>query len=432
MKKISQLPAGHALTGTEMVPLVQDGQTRQVPAGYFGGGSSAPEITFPAHSSLTVADVGKLVMNAGGLARVAQKAPSLPGQAGKWTLSVQTPKAPQQAEFSFRFLQGQSIVDGHTFSLFGITFTFRNSPTQPYDIQIGSTDAETGMLLTEKLAGTDDKAFLLVKSEDLEGETIHTLRAGSSYPGTLGDYPNFTSGTGAFTLISQTINGKNNDLDFINQFVLSYGKNDNDNHYSGNITLGQILHMVTATQGTLIGTYRWPATVAEMLENLRLFLSAEPTFGFIFSVTPGIRLEINELTIPQGSNGAAYLEISPSTPVPVSLNTLEESQGSQTGFVIHPVLGVLKGLDGSGLARLDSGRLFKVRLADDSEPVVFDPEIPVKMEHRMLIATDNGEVTAESNESDEETLFTNGVFLAMEEAAPGNELLVEWIKMIGH
>lgn len=417
-----------------MVPIVQDSETRRVPASYFmGTGGNASAISFQAHGSLNNSHTGKLVMNMGGQARLAQRSTATAGIAGRWKILMEPPVAPRQAEFQLKFLYGESPADGQTFSIWGQTFTFRDTATETYDIQIGSDDADTSSNIFLKFNTLGGYILIQVNNETVSDGRIYTLRAGQYFPGESGNALNFSSGTGAFTLVGQTLTGKNNDLDNVGKTLFTVSKYSNGNSYTHDITLGHVLHDPTSAYGIRYGNYRWPATAAYMLGNLHLYLAADTSFQSNFSHdwNNDTLFEIKEADVPTDPQQNVSVTANPYSPVSVSIDTVQEPVIPQPGFVIHPLLGVLKSVGGN-TAEIDNGRMFRVRLATDSEPVVFDAGIPVTLENRLLVPTNNGEVRRELIETSNDGYFANGIFCALEEASPGSDVLVEWIKLIGH
>ena len=123
--------------------LQQSQQTQPVPAGF----------PFPANKSLTATDVGKIVVNKNGTAKVAQRDNLNPGQPGKWQITVNSLFAPPDpAVITIRF--DDDPIDDDFIRIAWVTFQFKKNPLGGNDIPIVSGD-RLGQIeaLTTALAG---------------------------------------------------------------------------------------------------------------------------------------------------------------------------------------------------------------------------------------------------------------------------------------
>ena len=123
--------------------LQQSQQTQPVPAGF----------PFPANKSLTATDVGKIVVNKNGTAKVAQRDNLNPGQPGKWQITVNSLFAPPDpAVITIRF--DDDPIDDDFIRIAWVTFQFKKNPLGGNDIPIVSGD-RLGQVeaLTTALAG---------------------------------------------------------------------------------------------------------------------------------------------------------------------------------------------------------------------------------------------------------------------------------------
>ena len=80
----------------------------------------ASQFPFPAHSSLGGGDLGKLVMNVDGAARVANLTPGVSGSKGIWEVCIPaTLVLSQTVEFNLKLSNSIIPSDGEQFTMFG-------------------------------------------------------------------------------------------------------------------------------------------------------------------------------------------------------------------------------------------------------------------------------------------------------------------------
>lgn len=100
-----------------------------------GSSVSGGALTMKADPSVTTSDIGKIMVNKYGLAKVAQRDTPSPGQVGKWLLTVNSLYQLLQPTIVRLDFNGDPS-DGDSLRIGWITFTFRNLATGRNDIPI--------------------------------------------------------------------------------------------------------------------------------------------------------------------------------------------------------------------------------------------------------------------------------------------------------
>ena len=181
----------------------------------------------------------------------------------------------------------------------------------------------------------------------------------------------------------------------------------------------------TATAGVIRGAYRWPDSSADMAENLKACLNQNTNISSFFTseiTSTTQEVKIKEITAPDIHQRPSTIFESDS-PIALSINTIQASQIPTSEHVKYAILGVLSSLQ-NGIAQIDNNRTFKVKLSGTSSPIIFDPEFPASVEARTLSGSNNGQVTLyNGNDYD----LNAGIFLALQEAQPGEKLLVQFV-----
>ena len=387
------------------------------------------QFSFPPHSSLTTNDKGKLVMNMDGAACVANLTPGIEGSQGIWDISIPAIMVPPQtAEFNIKLSNSIVPTDGEQFTMFGQTFYFKNVAGGGTEITIGATPADTraNMVSIFTALASTESIFLWQYKETANtiGGWRFTIAAGTQFPGEKGNNAiNFASGSAAITLLGQAQEGLNNDLDLVNDVMFEI----NYNNGFFNVSLGTVLKQSTAVDGFLSGGYRWPDSDNGTAANLLAALQADEGINNYFELSTveaddTVYVRIEERNEPTNDTGTSTIISNPGTPVVYVVNGIQLSKIGTSDYISYPYLGVLASIS-SGIAKIDNGRVFKVKLAASSAPVSFDPGMPSNQDGRVLMGANNGEVTLLV--PDDENVLQAGLFMALSEAMPGEEVWVE-------
>lgn len=420
MTKISNLPP--AVDGTLspdlVVPASHGGVTKKISGDQLRD-LLVPAVSMAAHPSLTDAQRGLVVANVGGVARLATVSGGNAGTPGRWTVTVNDPvfNPPTQAVLSLQFVSNPADAD--TFTFFGEFFRFVTAaPSMATEIQIGTTAADTAANTAAVLGAFDTEQYTTV----YEAPTTVKINTQDLLAGARGNTPGFAADTSDLTCNILTV-GADNDMANAGAQIVYWQKNGSSTY---GVSMGDIC-APTAPSGTPLGGYKWPVNTTEAAANLHYALTHRAEFlaEFTASVTGNV-VEIDELTAPP--DWPTTLVSEGSYPYPVSI--MEYSQAPKPPYVQDVVLGPLLYVR-SGRAYFSPAVLWQVKLADDSDPVVFD-EAAAAPGPRLLSFADNGMVRAGFlYDYNEEGYYGNGVLLALEEGGPGSTILAQRIFISG-
>lgn len=377
-------------------------------SGTSGSGTAKVYMEFPADSSLTAADIGKLVVNFDDKAKVSMTSPGDPAVKGIWKFFPYAVAAPQQAQYELAFTA--QPAPGQTFSINATTFEFVDvTPTDPLQILIGVDTEETiantvavlesydSLLIKEALA--IDDAIAVTIGYILIGDGGNTVAFAQTLPEPLGTPLTWTL----------KVNGVNNDWYKLDNQLINFG--------TSILLLKDALNL-SAPNGTAAAGYRWPATAYELAQNIQWALQQNSGFTSRFEC---LEVDIHTFRIQ---------EINPPTSLPIM--DFNSSMISMYGCDQYPklqepdmvkevVLGVLEKLD-AGVAYINPDRTFKVKLGPGVS-ITFSSSWPSDMENRILVAGDNGLAVVVDNAPKE--IFQNGALFALEEGEAGDVIWVE-------
>ena len=390
-------------------------------------GSSIGGAEFPAHISLTSGDVGKLVMNVDGEARVSTRIPSVLGQTGQWAVEPAFPMAPEQATITILLPSSYTPNDGDMFFInTNNIFYFKTIAMASNEIEIDGSHAILASNMADALTSASE--FKLLSNTAVSGGTEFKLAV---------NYGNTTIGSGSNTFFSfnsatpvqqtgSTI-GVNNDYPANDVGVFSmqaYNINMSSSLYLNNV-LAQI-----PANGNMIGGVYWPLNRNEYMQAFVTALSNMVGFAFLVAIeqygpsSSDTHIVITEIQIPKSYGTTIDVPNLSSTS---SVNTqIMVSRETIPAYVKYPILGVLLSA-ADGVAKIQGGSTLKLKLSPESGGVVFDEGFPAAWFDRLLVGHDDGTVTTVEDDDEDATqkyLVPAGVFQALTEAEPGGYVLV--------
>lgn len=390
-----------------------------------GGGTSKNLMEFDADPSLTLADIGKIVVNVDEKAKVSNATLGNPGQTGRWEFNFDTVLTPP-AQAKYKLQLSGTPLNNDSFTLAGKPFKFVNTITGAAgEIEIGSTLADT---LANMVTELGTYSTYLFQSIAIVGTDIEFL-AGTDFPNSAGNTMTFDP-LGSPVTRTLVTSGTNGHVPLLSNAFMEYHRTYDGTYTSGTVYFENVMS-ASAPNGTLVSGYKWPANGYELAQNLLWYLNGEPNFntGFICTEVDATTFRIEELNIPEIA--AEVKTLATMVDVFGDFTVVQTSQPAVPDLVYDVVLGVLEQLNTTtGKAYINVDRLFKVKLAAGVD-VSFDPSAPLDPSQRLLMYGDNGEVVR-FQEHLPEIAALNGFMMALEEGASGDRILVEKMYIFGN
>lgn len=420
---------------------------------------NANVIRFPKHSSVTVADIGKLIMNDQGIAKVVQKE-IRPEQIGEIKFEVTVaPEIPIGSVWTVQLAANPSA--GDTIRIFNRIFVFVVGATvRPFDIQIGLTLSNTLLNISATMdaygQGGNSFGFFSVTDDGVDTLTIDFSSPNSSpisYPLNSNSfftippvqiYSTFDFVLSVPYIATPVVNGSNKNWVFTNEKFGTFVK-----LFGIPILLSEILSEMTTNpaDATRAVGYWWANNATIFSDAIEQVLISKSTY-FTYS------RDGNEFTVHNNHNTdspnvdfvkwefESFGLVGEST---TSTNVTNPVPDTVSGFFSRGFLGVLVGVDGSS-AIIDKSLIFKatiggsenvVSLSDfDWSAIVSTNEIRYPM-YNVCVPTDDGKIetflsainpfvtSVFSSSPDMISKFASlSAFLPLESGAIGDEILV--------
>jgi len=391
-----------------------------------GGTSKSGLVEFAADPSLTLADIGKVVVNVDEKAKVARTTPGPAGQKGIWEFNFDTVLVPP-AQAKYKLELSGTPLNNDGFTLAGKSFVFLNTLTggPSGEIQIGGTLDDT---LENIVTTLGTYSTYLFKSISVVGSHVE-FEAGDDFPGSTGNVMQFDPQSAPITRTLLT-SGTNGQMSMLDDQFMEYHRTY-DGAYTSGVLYFENVMSASAPNGTLVNGYKWPANGYELGQNVLWALNNDPNFntGFICTEVDPTTFRIEELNIPEIQ--AEVKTVATMVDVFGNFFMAQSSEPAIPALVFDVVLGVLEQLNTTtGKAYINPDRVFRVKLAPGVD-VTFDPAAPLNGEDRLLMYGDDGKVV-KFQEHLPEIVALNGFMLALEEGVAGESILVEKIYIFGH
>jgi hypothetical protein len=380
-------------------------------------------VEFLADTTLTSSDIGKIVVNIDGKAKVASTVPGAAGQFGKWQFSCLPITPPIQAKYELELTAQPNA--GDTFKIGDISFKFVSGPVGAAgQIEIGSSLSQT---LDNCEASISYMPNYFENVAQLAAPKIG-FSAGNMLPGEIGNvyfYPE--TAPVSFNITSA---GQHNDFYQLDSFVIHFEASERGGHVNidGDLKLSDILAL-GAPNGTQIGQYKWPTNGDQLGENIVWALNSNNDFSSRFNCS---KLSSNLFEIAENTFGYGADITQHATP-PYVFNSLTQTQLWEEyipDIVNEVVLGRLEQLNTStGKAYINPNRIFKVKLSAGTT-ITFDTSIHSDPLSRLLMFGNNGEAV-NFTQMQPSHGPGNGFLMALQEGTPGDEIWVDRVYILG-
>lgn len=378
--------------------------------------NNAVTFQFPTQT-LSISDIGKLVMNENGYAVVTNKRPGSTAQLGIWEITlneIPVPPTPFEALVDFNNLvDGVDITPIHRTSSGSSlvkTYYARINPSSPEDFQLVPNDG-----LANASAFCD-----IFTHPDLEAiknnDGTVTFKAITECYGYYNGACINTSYNNNILPVTIVNMGENNFLDLLgNNYAVFEQSNTVNPLYFSNIVINE--GYTPPNLGTIICGYRWCNTIEEYVQNIyySMFYINGWENNFDISI---MKSNVSGDTIRIEQKYYEYMNILCSSNL-FSISTVQVPMQGIVSIVDKPVLGVLSMVEG-GVAKINSTNIFEAKY-EGANPIVFNPELNSSYIERLCVAGNNGSVIHiyDIPESGAEQSINAGVLFALKEVNVG-------------
>lgn len=324
---------------------------------------------FPADPSLSVGDIGKLVMNENGVAVVANRNTPELGQQGEWNITINDVlEIPNPTSFAIGFLSIPN--EGEKIRIGLLEFTFTSTPVFLTDIQI-ETDIPTQVTTTvDVLSNSNNTPYMFTAVEEagyvkLTMSATNRTTLGNDYNNPLFAPPVSYGSSAVVDLHTMSMTIAPIDFGTTGELL-----NSDAQLLSGAIKLQirEVVDINVVPNGDILFAMKWATNPIDFAQNIESAIINK--YGSDFTVVRTDNV-LNIIANNQPNNpdeGDIYLSTAGYDLF--MLETVAINVSSNADYCASPILGQLIGL-GNGAAIISSSHVMNVKLSG-TEPTIIN------------------------------------------------------------